>query len=208
MSDSARVQRWREAKWERGLRAVTVWLGSDEDLRLKDLALQWHCSPSELMQRALAQFHPGQPPGIRNESISNDTDMVQLRQLIREELTAMQATHIPVTDTVTDTVTVMVTETPGEGAIVVETATLKSVTVTGNGNVSDTQGPRQPGKLVPFKDQVLLVVTAQGPLTCDAVADAVHDAKHKKTWRVLQELIAQGRLRKEGTRENTVYQVA
>jgi hypothetical protein len=65
----------------------------------------------------------------------------------------------------------------------------------------------QPGASVPFKDQVLAVVTAQGPLTCDAVADAVH-APHKKTWRVLQELIAEGLLRREGTRERTVYQWA
>ena len=106
MTDTNRVQRWREAKRQEGKKAVTVWLTSEEELRLKDAALTWHCSPSEMMQRAWAHFHPDHP-----QHISAETDTLQIRQLIREELAAMQATLVPITDTVTDTVTVAVPET-------------------------------------------------------------------------------------------------
>jgi hypothetical protein len=58
MTDTNRVKRWRDAKRDRGLKAVTVWLSQEEELRLKDIALQWHCSPSTVMQRALAQVTP------------------------------------------------------------------------------------------------------------------------------------------------------
>jgi hypothetical protein len=46
MSETNRVQRWREGKRQHGLKAVTIWLTGEEELRMKDLALQWHCSPS------------------------------------------------------------------------------------------------------------------------------------------------------------------
>jgi hypothetical protein len=55
MAEHNRVRQWREAKRERGLKAVTVWLTTAEEMRLKDLALRWRCSPSELIQQALAQ---------------------------------------------------------------------------------------------------------------------------------------------------------
>ena len=100
MSDTSRVQRWREGKRQHGLKAVTIWLPAEEELRLKDLALQWHCSPSALVQRALAQFSPQTPPGI-----STATDMSQIRALIRAEFLAMQTEKTSVTDTVTEVVT-------------------------------------------------------------------------------------------------------
>jgi hypothetical protein len=59
MPTESRVKRWRENKREQGLKHVSVWLTDEEELRLKDLALQWHCSPSQVMQRALA--HVGAP---------------------------------------------------------------------------------------------------------------------------------------------------
>ena len=62
----------------------------------QDLALQGHCSPSMVVQRALAQFQPA-----RQQSISNDTYAELIRKLIREELAAMQATLTPVTDSAT-----------------------------------------------------------------------------------------------------------
>jgi len=96
MSVTKRVQRWREAKRQHGLKGVMVWLTEQEEMRLKDLALQQHCSPSAIVQQALAQFTPRTMPGI-----SNDTDIAQLRQLIREELAAMLPLQAPVTDTVT-----------------------------------------------------------------------------------------------------------
>jgi len=61
MSETTRVQRWREAKRQHGLKAVTIWLSEAEDMRLKDLALQARCSPSALVQQALHQFTPTRP---------------------------------------------------------------------------------------------------------------------------------------------------
>src|SRR6516164_8991819 len=100
MADTSRVQRWREGKRKEGLKAVTVWLTTEEELRLKDLALQRQCSPSALMQQALAQFASPPSPGI-----STATGTPQMRELIRAEMTAMQAEAAPVTDTVTAVVT-------------------------------------------------------------------------------------------------------
>jgi len=77
MTETSRVQRWREGKRQHGLKAVTIWLTAEEELRLKDLALQWHCSPSALVQHALAQFAPQTAPGI-----STATDLSQIRALI------------------------------------------------------------------------------------------------------------------------------
>ncbi len=139
MSDSNRVQRWREAKRQEGKKALTVWLTSEEELRLKDAALTWHCSPSEMMQRAWAHFHPDHP-----QRISAETDTLQLRQLIREELAAMQATLVPITDTVTDTVAVAVPETATRETNTAPTPTMAHVTDTSNGNVTDTESPAPP----------------------------------------------------------------
>jgi hypothetical protein len=100
MPDTSRVQRWRETKRQQGLKAVTIWLTPEEELRLKDLALQWHCSPSAVMQQALAQVSPQTPPGI-----STTTDMSQIRELIRAEFLALQAEQRPATETVTEAVT-------------------------------------------------------------------------------------------------------
>jgi predicted transcriptional regulator len=100
MPETSRVQRWREEKRQQGLKAVTIWLTQEEESRLKDLALQWHCSPSALVQQALAQFSPQTPP-----SISSETETTQIRELIRAELTAMQAEQPPVTESVTEVVT-------------------------------------------------------------------------------------------------------
>jgi hypothetical protein len=100
MPETSRVQRWREGKRQHGLKAVTVWLTQEEELRLKDLALQWHCSPSAVMQQALAQVSQR-----TLSSISTATDMSQIRELIRAEFLAMQAAQPPPTETVTETVT-------------------------------------------------------------------------------------------------------
>ena len=43
MTETSRVQRWRDGKRQQGLKAVTVWLTQEEELRLKDIALQ--CKP-------------------------------------------------------------------------------------------------------------------------------------------------------------------
>ena len=115
MSETRRVQRWREGKRQHGLKALTIWLTTEEELRLKDLALQWHCSPSAVVQHALAQLSTS--PTAQH---SSPPDTSQIRELIRAELDARQAEQAPVTDTVTETVTATVTATVTE----VVTATL------------------------------------------------------------------------------------
>jgi hypothetical protein len=100
MTETNRVQRWRETKRQQGLKALTIWLTPDEELRLKDRALQWHCSPSVVIQQALAQLSPQTP-----SSISTATDMSQIRELIRAEFLAMQGEKTAVTETVTEVVT-------------------------------------------------------------------------------------------------------
>jgi hypothetical protein len=139
MADTSRVQRWRKDKRDQGLKAVTIWLTQEEELRLKDLALQWHCSPSALVQQALAQFSPHTVPGI-----STATDMSQIRELIRAEFIAMQGEKIAVTDTVTEVVTdTLARDLPGLVRQLVEGLALEAlglpVTDT-NGYDTDTDG--------------------------------------------------------------------
>jgi hypothetical protein len=102
MPTESRVKRWRDNKRQQGLKHVSVWLTPEEEMRLKDLAVQWHCSPSQVMQRALAQL--GTMPTLEH---SSPTDMLQIRELIRVEVAAaMQAAqlHATVGDTVGITV--------------------------------------------------------------------------------------------------------
>ena len=177
MSDTNRVQRWRDAKRLAGKKAVMVWLDAAEELRLKDAALTWHCPPSEMMQRAWSAFQPGQPSGI-----GNGTETLQLRQLIREELAAMQAVQSPDADTVTDT---------------------------SNGDVTDTKGPRQPqpGEYGDFIQQVRTYAAERGTFTCVEATHAL-GAEPKKMAQALKALVDQGRLRKAGSRMSAVYQWA
>ena len=140
MAETNRVQRWREGKRQEGLKAVTVWLTTEEELRLKDLALQRHCSPSALMQQALAQFASHTPPGI-----STATDTSQIRELIRAELAQVQAEATSVTDAVTEAVTAtLARDLPGMVRQLVEGLALEAldlpVTDT-NGIVTDTDSP-------------------------------------------------------------------
>ncbi len=96
MSESDRVQRWREAKRQKGLKPCTVWLTPEEELRLKDLASQRRQSPSEIIQEALAQFSSPSLPHF-----SNGADTEPLRKMIREEVGSLQA--VSTSATVTDT---------------------------------------------------------------------------------------------------------
>jgi len=100
MTEASRVQRWREGKRQHGLKALTIWLTTEEELRLKDLALQWHCSPSAVVQHALAQLSTS--PTAQH---SSPPDTSQIRELIRAEFLALQAEKPAVTDTVTEVVT-------------------------------------------------------------------------------------------------------
>jgi hypothetical protein len=82
-----RVARWRERLRQEGKKAVTVWLSVEEELRLKDLAVQWHTSPSAIIQHALAQFHPGRPP-----SLSDASEIERQQHSIIADTTQIQAT--------------------------------------------------------------------------------------------------------------------
>jgi hypothetical protein len=95
MADHSRVARWRQRLRDEGKKAITVWLSVEEELRLKGLAVQWHTSPSEIMRQALAQFHPGRPPSISNETgttqpqHSYNTDIVPIQRWLQAELPGM-----------------------------------------------------------------------------------------------------------------------
>jgi hypothetical protein len=95
MAEHSRVARWRQRLRDEGKKAITVWLSTDEELRLKDLATTWHTSPSEIMQRALAQFQPGRPPRLSSstdasQKHNSDTlDTLQIQAWLHTELPGM-----------------------------------------------------------------------------------------------------------------------
>ena len=147
MSDTSRVQRWREGKKKEGLKALTIWLTTEEELRLKDVALQWHCSPSAVIQRALAQVTMSTP-----SQNGSPPETLPIQELIQEELatlqaeiTAMQAEFASVTETVTEVVTdTLARDLPGLVRQLVEGLALEAlglpITDTGNSVVTDTNG--------------------------------------------------------------------
>jgi predicted transcriptional regulator len=112
MSEAERVQRWRQRQREEGKEPMTIWLSRTTKLRLEDLAATWRYSPSELVEQALAQFHPGSSsvPGTVADTEQVQvlvTDTVQemlardLPALVRQlvEGLALEALGMPVTDT-------------------------------------------------------------------------------------------------------------
>jgi hypothetical protein len=147
MTASSRVQRWREGKRQQGLKAVPLWLTPEEELRLKAMALQWHCSPSVVMQRALAQVTTRPPP-----QHGSPPDTLQIRELLRAELATRQAEQAPVTATVTEVVTdTLARDLPPLVRHLVEGLALEAlglpVTAT-NGHAPDTA---LPGEATPFQ---------------------------------------------------------
>src|SRR5215470_14968688 len=95
MSESQRVQAWRQRMREEGKESMTIWLGREDKLRLEDLARLWRCSPSALVQQALANFHP---PNPRVTAIETDTE--QLREFIQGEIAMSPHIAATVTETV------------------------------------------------------------------------------------------------------------
>jgi predicted transcriptional regulator len=76
------MQSWRQQQRKKEKEAMTLWLSQATKSRLENLAHVWHCSPSEIVEQALAQFHPGTPsvPGIgadREQLQALVTDMVK-----------------------------------------------------------------------------------------------------------------------------------
>jgi len=90
MSEDSRVKRWRDAKKQHGLKAITVWLTEAEELRLKDIAAQWHSSPSAVVQHALTLV--GTPTA---QDISIPTDTYLTCQRFQEELAALPVISTP-----------------------------------------------------------------------------------------------------------------
>jgi hypothetical protein len=84
MDPVARTQAWRKQRRDEGKRAITVWLSAEDERRVKDLAAAWRCSPSTIMQQALAHFHPDQPPRLT----PTDTDTLPIQVMVD---TAVQA---------------------------------------------------------------------------------------------------------------------
>ena len=95
MSESDRVQRWRQRQREAGKEPLTIWLTTAEKLHLEDMALRRRCSPSELVQHMLAQWH-----GETQAVTDTITDTEQLRTLVQQELSKAQNVTATVTDTV------------------------------------------------------------------------------------------------------------
>ena len=205
MTDTSRVQRWREGKRKEGLKAVTVWLTTEEDLRLKDLALQWHCSPSALVQQALAQFSSHTPP-----SISTPTDTTQIRELIRAELSAMHAEAAPATETVTEAVTAtLARDLPAMVRQLVEGLALEALAlpVTDmNSDVTDTEPrretiPRQRGGM----RRSILDLLGEHPEGLSAEEIRVYLRPEKPLGDTLQGMRRQGRVRTHGKGKDIRY---
>ena len=133
MSESERVQRWRQRQREAGKEPLTIWLTTAEKLHLEDMALSRRCSPSELVQHMLAQWH-----GETQAVTANVTDTEQLRALVQEELAKPHS----VTATVTDTVTATLQQAlPGLVRTLLSAQQAGSVTAT----VTDTSLSPSPG---------------------------------------------------------------
>ena len=210
MTDTSRVQRWREGKRKEGLKAVTVWLTTEEELRLKDLALQWHCSPSALVQQALAQFSSHILPGI-----STPTDTTQIRELIRAELSAMHAEAAPATETVTEAVTAtLARDLPAMVRQLVEGLALEAlglpVTDT-NSDVTDTEPhretiPRQPSQRKRGgMRQSILDLLGKHPEGLSAEEIRVYLRPEKPLGDTLQGMRRQGRVRTHGKGKDIRY---
>jgi hypothetical protein len=154
MGEVSRVTRWRERLRQQGKKAVTVWLSADEELRLKDLALQWHCSPSEIMQHALAQFHPGRPPRLGDDTetqqhnLGNDTDISQIQAWLQAELPGMVRGIVEqlAVEMLTETVAEAFTDTEDEEfPYAADITAADPVTETSHSGVSDVGQMRNSG---------------------------------------------------------------
>ena len=81
MDNTSRVAQWRQKMRDEGKESMTIWLSREAKLRLEDMASIWRMTPSELIEQALAQFHPGS-----SQSIGNVTDTAQLREAVEAVL--------------------------------------------------------------------------------------------------------------------------
>ena len=107
-----RVHRWRASKRQAGNDMLTIWLPRELKLYIEDMALKRHCSPSDLIQKALTTCYPLSADVTVTITDTNVTDTSQLRLMLQQELRAffgdsplslVAAPAETVTDTVTDT---------------------------------------------------------------------------------------------------------
>jgi hypothetical protein len=230
MSETNRVQRWREDKRQQGLKAVTIWLTTEEELRLKDLALQWHCSPSAVVQRALAQVSTSTPA-----EHSSPPDTSQIREQIRAEFIALQAEKPAVTDTVTEIVTdTLARDLPAMVRQLVEglalealglpaTDTFGDVTDTEmfgvsatdtNGNVTDTEppeeapAPRRMGRPRGEMGQRIVALLTEHPEGLSAEQIRAYLKPEKPIGDALQSLRKRKQVRTQGKGRDMRYFVA
>ena len=139
MSASQRVQAWRQRMREEGKEPMTIWLGREDKLRLEDLARLWRCSPSALVQQALANFHPTNP-----YVTATKTDTAQLRALIQGEIAA--SPHVTATVTATVAAT-LVQDLPALVRQLVEEMAREALGLPVPDTHSDTTVTEMPGEM-------------------------------------------------------------
>lgn len=181
MSDTDRVQRWRQRQRQAGKEPLTIWLTTEEKLRLEDQALRMRLSPSELVQRMLAQWH-----GESSPVTDTVTDTEQLRALVQHELALSQHVSATVADTVTATlhqalpalVRALLQE---QQAVSVSATVTDTVTATSTAPGEDSRAEAAPERVADtVTDTVTDTSTAppakrKAPLRQRAVADTVAD---------------------------------
>lgn len=184
MAEHSRVARWRQRLRDEGKKAVTVWLSTDEELRLKDLAMQWHTSPSKIMQRALAQFQPGRPP-----SLSSSTDTSQQQHSDTLDTSQIQAwLHAELPGMVRQIVEQLAVEIFDRSSDVTDDRQIRSSFATDNvqtrsSDVTESAGPPQPqkrgGRPRSALGQRMLDLLAQHPegLTAEQIRAALEPSR-------------------------------
>jgi|SRR5215471_11219046 len=78
---NARMARWRERLREQGKKAMTIYLYPEDEQRIKDIAHAWHCSTSDVVINAMAQYDPGDPLTLASVTASSqerhESDMIE-----------------------------------------------------------------------------------------------------------------------------------
>ena len=206
MSASQRVQAWRQRMREEGKEPMTIWLDREEKLRLEDVARLWRCSPSALVQQALANFHPMNP----YDTVTR-TDTEQLRALIQGEIAV--SPHVTATVTATVAAT-LAQDLPALVRQLVEEMALEAlglpVTDT-NSDVTDTEPhretiPRQPSQRQRGgMRQSILDLLGEHPEGLSAEEIRVYLRPEKPLGDTLQGMRRQGRVRAHGKGKDIRY---
>lgn len=166
MSESERVQRWRQQQRDAGKDAWTLWVPRELKLYIEDIALKRHCSPSDLVEQALTTCYPLSADATDTVMDTTVTDTSQIRLVLQQELRAFFAgsprlqgigsIHC-VTDTVTDTLSQPATDTVTDTHTQAEAVAVDPVT----GHVTDTVTDTLPS-------------AGRAPCVTDTVTDTVH----------------------------------